>query len=81
MGPQKKEKSATQRCSTLMSLKDRGPFSPKIIIKTHGNTDVADLTFDMPDCCVLDSFPCDLFPLQVNLYTLKQNAELFLASF
>lgn len=40
-----------------------------IIIKTHGNTDVANLTFDTSDCRVLvGSFPHDLFPVQVNLY-------------
>lgn len=67
----RRKKNANQRCSSQLSLKDRGPlFSKIIIIKTHGNTDVAELTFDMSDCRVLeDSFPRDLFPLQVNLYT------------
>lgn len=65
------KKNANQRCSSQLFLEDRGPlFSKIIIIKTHGKADVADLTFDMCDCCVLvDSFPRDLFPLQVNLYT------------
>lgn len=43
---------------------------------THGNTDVAQLTFDMSDCRVLvDSFPRDLLPLQVNPYTFSNRMQ------
>lgn len=72
-----RKKNAYQRCSSQLFLEERGPlFSKIIIIKTHGNTDVADLTFDMCDCRVLvDSFPRDLFPLQVNLYTFSNKMQ------
>lgn len=47
-------KNANQQCFSQLSRENRRPLFPKkIILKTHGNTDVAYLTFDISDCHVL----------------------------